>query len=1452
MVSRKTILKARLSDKLRVTIGATVLMLAASPLTTHAQAPYLLPYTINTVAGGGTAPKAGTTCPGALGTTGNKGNAYDALGDVCQANSSSVVLGTDVHDVGVDPQGNVYFLDNQSSGLLRRIDARSGLVSVYAGSTNSSAKICTAAVDKYGDNCPATDGLANVVGAVKVGTVTTGGNTNALAKARGIAVAKNGDVYIADYSGNLVHRISAATGVMSIVAGYLNGTAGSGNTAGSGYSGTIQAATSAALNGARGVGVDTFGNVVIADSANDVVRVVYEGGSAMASLIASTNGGAVAVVGDIYTVGGKAATTGFTGDGGPAASATIGAPEDIEVDANGNIFVADFGNAAVRVIYEGGATVKNLIALTNSGMVAAPGNIYTIAGIPGNSSSVYNAGTAPVRATSIILNQVRKIALDSHENIFIADSGYDVVWFLDATTGYIRPIAGSYGLTTGGAGCGNGSTIGDGCLATSATVSPNSAMGADVDSLGNLYITDPSDSRVRKVSVNSAFPPVATGSSLTQTMLVHFAAGDTLASSGLTLTGNPAFTVTAGTCNPEPDNTSDCPVTVTFAPTTPGNLSASLLIKSANGLSSSIALTGTGSGAALSLDPGAATLVGSGFKNASGIAIDSLGDVFVADSGNNVVVEYPIGGTATTIAGTSGSAGSSGDNGPAASALLSAPTAVAVGPNGTIYIADSGNNKVRAIAPATGIVTTVAGAGTACAGAADSFGDGCLGTQATLSKPSGLTVDASGNLFISDTGNNLVRELTTQGYIFTLNGENFDAPAALQMDLYNNLYVADSGTSTIKQLSSTGTTTIIAGNGQVGASGNGGLATGASLGNATGVALDAAGNIYIADTGNDVVRIVNASGTQDINTVTGVLGASGNNTLPSTGDAVLLNSPTGVAATGSGALYILDSGNNRVLALNRSSIALNFGIVNVGATSPSKVIQETNSGTVAATFAQSLFTSSGNSSVFSFTSQGNEGCSGGLNLTSGSICGLAATFTPPTTSTYSAIFTEGGITPTPASTPVITASGEGVILTNTSSASVITNPASGNPQYSVPFTVQTTVTPVQCSSQAPSCVPTGTVQFYVGTTAVGTPVALNAQGMASINIGGQNVGTVNVTAVYSGDSFYASSTAPALKVTVVTGASSTAVRFSASSVQQFAPLTINATVSSPSGGIPTGTVTFYADGTAIGTGTLNAQGIASITAPQLADPITGAAYASPQYTSFGLTAGAHAITAQYSGDTNYASSTGPASTLTIQAVAQTYQSFFVLVTSTGVQEVSAVTVGTAQGSTAVANIYINPTNTLNGNLTVSCSGLPTGSTCTISPTTVNVTPVPGQATPVSAAVTFWTDVSSGVTPTPTSNVRKSHAAGFFGWPLLLVNLTVLLGLRLRNRRFGGISLVLLCGLAIGTSSVLTGCTVNTPLPAPTVTPVGTYNVTLTINGPNNLKETLPVTFNVGPGVANEQ
>jgi hypothetical protein len=397
-------------------------------------------------------------------------------------------------------------------------------------------------------------------------------------------------------------------------------------------------------------------------------------------------------------------------------------------------------------------------------------------------------------------------------------------------------------------------------------------------------------------------------------------------------------------------------------------------------------------------------------------------------------------------------------------------------------------------------------------------------------------------------------------------------------------------------------------------------------------------------------------------------------------------------------------------------------------------------------------------------------------------------------------------------------------------------------------------------------VPTGTVQFYVGTTPVGIPVALNSAGAASTSISGQNVGQLTVTAVYGGDLYYGSSTAPPLSVTVTTVAANVAVSLSAASLPQFQPLAITAKASSSSGGIPTGTVTFFADGKLIGTALLGASGTATIVDPLTIDPSTGKPFtpaAQPAPNSFGLFAGAHAITAVYGGDTNYTKSTSPAVTLTIQPDAPTFSSFFI--SPTTLAPVASLSAGTAQGSTALATVMVVPTNTLNGTVTFACSNLPANSVCTVTPTSLLFTPVPGIPTAQTVGVTLWTDVAPGVAPTSTSSQAtrpdlsrhpNSALAAFLGWPLLLTSFAGVLGFRKRLQKARLLAVLVWCGLMAGGSLVISGCsgggTSGGGTGSPSLTPTGKFNVTLTVSGPNNTVQTMPIQFTVAGGVAGKE
>jgi sugar lactone lactonase YvrE len=1446
--------------------GASLLAVFAA--SASAQAPSLLPYTIQNLVGGGKAPTVGDACTDPR--TGVTGIAYDLLGDGCPVGSGSVVVGgtSDIHDVAVDVQGNVFFVDNGSNGVIRRIDAHSGIITVYAGSFAYQSPVCAATLDKYGDGCPANDGKANAARDSKGAAL--GGYTGALGKIRGLSLSQNGDLVLSDYGVSVVQKISGSTGLMSVVAGSLASTSKLSSNGGvKGFSGDNGVAFNpaatptpqgAALNSPRGVGRDLAGNVYIADSTNNVIRkVTYTAAQPLGIITTIVGSDANAPTPATPAVPGNP-----NGDGGPAGAALLLTPESVQVDALGNIFIGDFGTNRLRVVYMSGTVVARLIALENPGTTAVVGNIYSIAG-SGAVAGATAPGNAPVLATSVTIGGPRKFAVDAADNVYLADSTNAVVWFLDASSGFMRVIAGTLGKTSAGAGCpAKTDAYGDNCAATLATLSPNSAMGVAVDSSANIYITDSGDVRVRKVETNQSFPATAAGSSVQQTLLVHFSLADLpSAVQPYVITGSPDFTLATSACTVNPDTTQDCLLTVSYTPSSAGLETAVLTVNSVKNGSASFALNGIGLAASVAFEPGATASVATGLKAAQGLAQDAAGALYVADTGSNRILKV-VGGTTTVIAGT-GTSGFSGDGAAALAATLKSPAAVAVGANGMIYIADTGNQVIRQVNPSTGIISTIAGGATAiCPLAADSLGDGCPGNASTFKSPSGLATDPEGNLYIADSGDNVIRELTASGYVVEFGGgaakvcaagdvfgdgcparqSSFQNPTALQIDSRRNLYIADTGDNLVREIdASTGNVVAIAGTGSPGASGNGGTATGAQLNGPTGVAVDAAGNVYIADTANGVIRIVSGTGT--INTVAGTLGAPGTGTLPGSAFAVQFTSPTGIVSSGSGFLTVLDSGNNRILSVARGSVSYNFGRTNLGFSSPTLQIQETSTGSLATRLGSPIFTPTP-TPPFALAGTSSQGCTAGQTLTPGASCLLAASFTPSATQlgVFNSTYTET-TTPVLAVAPFIRLAGTGAVLTPTTSATRVTNPATGSPQYSVPFTVTTTIS-ATCNVAAPTCFPTGNVTFFVDGTQVGLPVAVSATGTASASITGVNVGVHVVTAVYSGDLYYASSSAPALNVSVTRGSTTTVATLNPASGPQFnTAFNLTAKTSSQSANIPTGTFTFFAGTVQLGTAAVDARTGSGTLSDTL---ITGVPpFPLSYYQNFGLPAGTYAITAVYSGDTNYAPSTSPVATLTIQPDAATF----------GVSLSPSGTTGTAQGSTASLNATVSPNNTYGGTVSFSCANMPANAVCTFGPpTTLTFVPVPGVPSSQTIAITLWTDIPAGVTPgvamlrRPLDHDPNATAlATLLGWPLLLSSFAGVLAFRKRLRHnprgMASLTLLALLGLLAGSTAVLTGCSAGNFQTQ--VTPVGTYSINLVSTGTGGATVTTPITFKVGPG-----
>src|SRR2546425_878237 len=310
----------------------------------------------------------------------------------------------------------------------------------------------------------------------------------------------------------------------------------------------------------------------------------------------------------------------------------------------------------------------------------------------------------------------------------------------------------------------------------------------------------------------------------------------------------------------------------------------------------------------------------------SSVAIDAAGNLFIADTINNRVRRVAAGtGIITTVAGT-GTPGFGGDGGPAVSAQLTYPSSVAIDAGGNLFIVDTTNNRIRQVAADTGIITTVAG--TEIAGFS---GDGGPATSAQLSTPTGIAVDAAGNLLIADANNDRIRRVAADtGIISTVAGSGvagfsgddgratdaeLNFPYYVALDAGNNVFIADQGNFRIRRVASgTGTISTVAGTGHAGFSGDSGPATSAQLSVPYGVAVNATGTLFIADQGNFRVRQVAAS-TGTITTVagTGIPGFIGDGGPAASAQ---LSVSYGVTLDVVGNLFVADTGNNRIRAVD--------------------------------------------------------------------------------------------------------------------------------------------------------------------------------------------------------------------------------------------------------------------------------------------------------------------------------------------------------------------------------------------------------------------------------------------------------------------------------------------------------------------------------------------------------
>lgn len=494
---------------------------------------------------------------------------------------------------------------------------------------------------------------------------------------------------------------------------------------------------------------------------------------------------------------------------------------------------------------------------------------------------------SPAEAATVAIGDPARVALDAAGNVYFGS--LHSIYKVDRTGSLIRV-----------AGTGRAGLAGDGGPALSAQI--NYPVGIAIDPSGNIYYAEREGALIRRISPSGVIAPFPIEGVVRAMGMMFDAAGnlyiaDTGANVVRKLGVNGALTTVAGNGAP-----------------------------------------------GFSGDGGSAT--SASLNGPEGMALDSAGRLYIADTFNHRVRVVAADGTISTFAGT-GFPGFSGDDGSPASATMILPTDVAVDSSGNVYIADLGNSRIRKVS--NGVITTIAG---------NSGGlpprDGLGATAVRLSGPTGIAVDAVGSVYIVEgsigsgsgldggsfrvwkvAGGKITSEAGVGLKSFSGDGGSaalaqFDAPAGMAIDVAGNIYIADSQNNRIRKISAEGVVTTVAGNALPGFSGDGGPATSAELSRPSGVAVDDKGNLYIADTGNNRVRMV-AAGTGIIGTLAGngntaFFGDGGNSVQAA------LNRPRGVAFFDD-AVYIADTGNHCIRRVQSAVI----GTVAASLDSPTSV-----------------------------------------------------------------------------------------------------------------------------------------------------------------------------------------------------------------------------------------------------------------------------------------------------------------------------------------------------------------------------------------------------------------------------------------------------------------------------------------------------------------------------------
>jgi trimeric autotransporter adhesin len=1283
--------------------------------------------------------------------------ATDKFGDGCLATQAYLM---NPWKAVADGAGNLY-LSDITNNIIQKIDAKTRIISLVGGAATT---VCAGATDTVGDGCPATQATFK--------------------SPDELTFDPFGNLVIADAGNNRIRSIDLQTGNVTSIAG-------TGVTATSIPSNTSpKVASASALSQPVGVAFDAAGNLYISNATKSSV-----------ALVVAVNGAIVPDQSLMYNLAGSGAN-GKSVDPGPATSSIMNNPRGLSIDAVGNVIVPDYGNAIVRKItspFENG-----MLNLANA-------VISTIAGT-GTKGTTGDGG----RATAATVGSIQDAALDYAGNIYLPQYASPNVYIriLNPSTGIINTLSGT------GA---NGNT-GDNGPTRLAAVS--GAVGVSADRYGRIFIVGYAGSpgNVRVASTNANFPLEAVGgSSASQNIIAQATQAITLQSATVSPAAAPEFTIgTLSGCtigSPLALN-AYCTVPVSFQPLAAGMRTAQLQLTDSNSVTATIGLTGIGVAPAVVFSSSViSTIAGTGTAGTTGVTgpaisaqlsaprggmFDSFGNLYFADSGNNLIRKIDhITGAISTVAGT-GTSGFAGDAAAATSAQLNGPTNVVLDAAGDLYIADSGNNRVRFVDVNSGLISTIAGTGTAGFG-----GDSGLATAAILNDPQGLALDLAGNVYVADTGNHAVRRFNpkggaivsiagtgTAGYSGDAGPASFAAlnsPAAIALDLNGNIFIADSGNSVVRVISPLGQISTYAGQrGSNANAGDGGAATSASLLNPSDVTADAAGDVYIASGGE--VRMVNATGiistvagTGAAGSYSGEGGASTSAVIPSPASNLLLDSAANV--------YISDTAGNLMLEVaSATPRALDFGTQASGSTSASQVVSVLNVGNSALAFSNISI-----SAGFTQDSTSLSSCSTTTALAAGQSCTLTLSFDPSATGTFSGsmVLTDNALN-TAGATQTIALTGTSEIVSSTltpttaayAAAAVgsrsapqnftLTNGGSGTLTVTVPvvstdFVIVANTCTTTLAAGANCTIAVDSQPTLIGATSGALTLSVSS-GHSLINLASTLTGAGSVAAMLSPTT--------ATYATVPDGSTSAAQTFTVTN--------------EASNAVGLGTATVSTDFTIVtNTCTASLAANSSCTFSVASRP-----------TIVGATNG----TLSLSGTNGTVGFLLSSSLTGIGAIRPSFS----------LAELSNDKIVLA-GVTATFSATISPVGGYTGTVKLSCSGVPSPGSCYASPASVSITDT--------STTSFLVFVNTGtVSPSsliPVGNKLPLTLAGLFASALLLF-----VGRKRKLVRDASLFAFLL--MAVLSSS---GCGSSSPGQGPYVAP-GTYTLTVTATDGSN-SQTMP-------------